>query len=184
MGKIFVTEFVSIDGVFENPHEWHFPFFNEQAQQYKAQELRDTAALLLGRVTYEGFAAAWPEMSGDEFSDTFNAMPKHVVSTTLRNPTWTNSHVVKGDLAAELGKLKEQYPRDIAIHGSGDLANSLLRQGLVDEVRLMVHPIVVGKGRRFFNDDTAIPALELADVTTYDSGVALMTYRPAKAPEA
>lgn len=179
MGKIIVTEFVSLDGVFENPHEWHFPFFQEQAQQYKMNELRATDALLLGRETYEGFAQAWPERSGDEFSDTFNSMPKHVVSTTLENPTWNNSHVVKGDLATELGALRDRYEQDIFIHGSGTLANSLLRQGLIDEVRLMVHPIVVGRGRRFFEDGTSIPALELADVTAWDGGIALMTYRPA-----
>jgi dihydrofolate reductase len=180
MGRIIVTEFVSLDGVFENPHEWHFPFFQEQAQQYKLNELRATDALLLGRETYEGFAQAWPERSGDEFSDTFNSMPKYVVSTTLENPTWANSHVVGGDLAAELGKLKDRHERDIFIHGSGHLANSLLRQGLIDEIRLMVHPIVVGKGRRFFEDETSIPALELAEVTTWDGGIALMTYRPTE----
>lgn len=183
MSKIIVTEFVSLDGVFEAPHEWHFPFFNDAAGQYKADELRATDALLLGRKTYEGFAEAWPKMSGDEFSDKFNSMPKHVVSTTLENPTWTNSHVITGDLASELAKLKDRYEQDIYIHGSGDLANSLLQQGLIDEIRLMVHPIVVGKGRRFFNDGTGIPALKLADVTTYDSGVVLLTYQPAEPPE-
>jgi dihydrofolate reductase len=180
MGKIVVTEFVSLDGVYGDPHEWHFPFFREQAQQYKMNELRATEALLLGRVTYEGFAQAWPERSGDEFSDTFNSMPKYVVSTTLENPAWTNSHVIgaNGDLAAAIGALKDRHERDIFIHGSGTLANSLLRQGLIDEVRLMVHPIVVGKGRRFFEDETRIPALNLVDATTWDGGIALMTYRP------
>ncbi len=181
MGRIIVTEFVSLDGVYEDPHEWHFPFFQEQAQQYKMNELRATDALLLGRVTYDGFAQAWPERSGDEFSDRFNNMPKYVVSTTLQNPTWTNSHVIgaNGDLAAELDAIKDRYEQDIFIHGSGTLANSLLRQGQIDEVRLMVHPVVVGKGRRFFEDETSIPSLELADVTTWDGGIALMTYRPA-----
>ena len=184
MAKIIVTEFVSLDGIFQDPHEWHFPFFNEQAQQYKMNELRATDALLLGRKTYEGFAEAWPQMSGDEFSDKFNSMPKHVISTTLENPTWTNSHVVKGDLANELGKLKEQYEQDIFIHGSGDLANSLMQQGLVDEIRLMVHPIVVGKGRKLFNEGTYIPALKLVDATTYDSGIALLTMQPTDPPAA
>ncbi len=185
MGKIIATEFVSLDGVFEDPHEWHFPSFlaDEKAIQYKADELRATDALLLGRTTYEGFAEAWPERSGDEFSDKFNSMPKHVVSTTLENPTWTNSHVVKGDLATELGKLKDQYQQDIFIHGSGHLANSLLQQGLLDEVRLMVHPIVVGKGRKFFEEDTNVPALKLVDVMTYDSGIVLLTYQPTEPPE-
>jgi len=182
VGRIIVTEFVSVDGVFEAPHEWHFPFFNAQAQQYKMDELRATDALLLGRATYEGFAEAWPQMSGDEFSDKFNTMPKHVVSTTLENPTWTNSHVVRGNLATELGKLKEQYQQDLFIHGSGNLANSLIQQGLVDEVRLMVHPVVVGKGRRFFGEGTSVAALKLASITTWESGVVLLTYQPTEPP--
>lgn len=178
MSKIVATEFLALDGVFEDPHLWHFPFFNDKAMQYKMDELRATDALLLGRKTYEGFAEAWPERSGDEFSDRFNSMPKHVVSTTLEHPEWNNSHVISGNLADELAKLKEQYQQDIFIHGSGDLANSLMQQGLVDEVRLMVHPVVVGKGRRFFNDGTTISALKLTGVTTYESGVLLLTYQP------
>jgi len=183
MARIIVTEFVSVDGVFEAPHEWHFPFFNQQAQQYKMDELRATDALLLGRTTYEGFAEAWPQMSGDEFSDKFNTMPKHVVSTTLENPTWTNSHVVRGDLATELGKLKDQYEQDIFIHGSGNLASSLIQQGLVDEVRLMVHPVVVGKGRTFFEEGTSVAALKLASITTWESGIVLLTYQPTDPPQ-
>lgn len=184
MGKVIVTEFVSLDGVFEDPHEWHFPFFldNEPAMQYKGEELKTTDALLLGRKTYEGFASAWPERSGDEFSDKFNSMPKHVVSTTLENPEWNNSHVITGDLAAELAKLKEQYQQDIYIHGSGDLANSLMQQGLIDEIRLMVHSIVVGKGRKFFDEETTIPALKLLDATPCGTGILLLTYQPESRP--
>jgi dihydrofolate reductase len=178
MSKIVVTEFVSLDGVFEDPHLWHFPFFNDAAGQYKGDELKDTAALLLGRKTYEGFADAWPKMSGDEFSDTFNSMPKHVVSTTLENAQWNNSHIISSDVAAALADLKNQYDQDIYIHGSGDLANSLIQLGLIDEIRLMVHPIVVGKGRRFFNDGTTIDALKIIDVTTFDAGVVLLTLQP------
>src|SRR5680860_975993 len=133
MGKVIVTEFVSLDGVFEDPQDWHFPFFldNEPALRYKGDELKTTDALLLGRKTYEGFAAAWPERSGDEFSDKFNSMPKHVVSTTLENPEWNNSHVIRDNVAEEVKKLKDQYEQDIYIHGSGDLANSLLQQGVL-----------------------------------------------------
>lgn len=178
MGRIIATEFVSLDSVFEDPHEWHFPFFSDAAGEYKDEELRATDALLLGRKTYEGFAASWPERSGDDFSDTFNSMPKHVVSSTLENPEWNNSHVVRGDLSIELGKLKARYTQDIYIHGSGELANSLLQQGLLDEVRLMVHPVVVGKGRKFFSDGTEVSALKLIDATTFDSGVVLLTYQP------
>lgn len=182
MGKIIVTEFVALDGVFEDPHEWHFPFFNGGPMQYKMDELRATDALLLGRKTYEGFAEAWPEQSGDEFSDRFNSMPKHVVSTTLENLEWTNSHVIKGDLPTELAKLKDQYEQGIFIHGSGDLANSLMQQKLVDEIRLMVHPVVVGKGRHFFDENTNIPALKLTALTAYDGGVTLQTYQPVEPP--
>lgn len=180
MSKIVVTEFVSLDGVFEDPHLWHFPFFNDAAGEYKDQELRATDALLLGRKTYEVFAGSWPERSGDAFSDKFNSMPKHVVSTTLESAEWNNSHIITGDLAAALADLKSQYEQDIYIHGSGDLANSLMRQGLIDEIRLMVHPIVVGKGRRFFSDGTTIDALKLVDVTTYNTGVVLLTLQPTQ----
>ncbi len=117
-------------------------------------------------------------MSGDEYSDKFNGMPKHVVSTTLENAEWNNSHIITGDLAAALADLKNQYDQDIYIHGSGDLANSLIQLGLIDEIRLMVHPIVVGKGRRFFNDGTTIDVLKLIDVTTFDAGVVLLTLQP------
>jgi dihydrofolate reductase len=182
MSRIIVSEFVSLDGVFEDPHEWHFPFFNEQARQYKMDELRAADALLLGRETYEGFAEAWPERSGDEFSEKYNAMPKYVASSTLKHPSWNNTSVLAGDLAAELAGLKDQYRQDIYVHGSGLLANSLLQQGLIDEVRLMVHPVLVGKGRRFFENGTSVAALALAGITTYESGVVLMTYRPADAP--
>jgi dihydrofolate reductase len=117
-------------------------------------------------------------MSGDEYSDKFNGMPKHVVSTTLENAEWNNSHIITGDLAAALADLKNQYDQDIYIHGSGDLANSLIQLGMIDEIRLMVHPIVVGKGRRFFNDGTTIDVLKLIDVTTFDAGVVLLTLQP------
>lgn len=179
MRKVALTEFISLDGVIEAPHEWHFPFFGEAAGQYKLDEVFATDALLLGRVTYEGFAAAWPSMTDEQgFADRFNGLPKYVVSTTLENPEWNNSHVVRGDLSIELGKLKARYTQDIYIHGSGELANSLLQQGLLDEVRLMVHPVVVGKGRKFFSDGTEVSALKLIDATTFDSGVVLLTYQP------
>lgn len=180
MSKVIVTEFVSLDGVFEDPQVWHFPFFlnNEAAMQYKGDELKVTDALLLGRKTYELFAGAWPERSGDEYSDKFNSMPKHVVSNTLTNPEWNNTHVISGDIAGAITELKDQYEQDIYIHGSGDLANSLMQQGLIDEIRLMVHSIVVGKGRRFFSEDTSIDALKLVDATPCDTGILLLTYQP------
>ncbi|MDQ3657779.1 MAG: dihydrofolate reductase family protein [Chloroflexota bacterium] len=183
MRKIALTEFISLDGVIEAPHEWHFQFSGEDAGQYKLDELFATDALLLGRVTYEGFASAWPEMTDEQgFADRFNSIPKYVVSTTLENPEWNNSHVIRGNLAEEIGKLKRESGQDIVIHGSGKLANSLMAEGLIDEYRLMVHPVVVGKGQRLFEDGTALAALDLVDSRPLSNGVILLTYVPTDPP--
>ncbi len=185
MRKVALTEFISLDGVIEAPHEWHFPFFGEDAGQYKLEEVFATDALLLGRVTYEGFASAWPSMTDEQgFADRFNGLPKYVVSTTLQNPEWNNSHVIRGNLAGELGKLKREPGQDIVIHGSGKLANSLMAEGLIDEYRLLVHPVVVGKGQRLFEDGTSLAALDLVDSRPLGNGVILLTYVPADPPEA
>jgi len=137
-------------------------------------------ALLLGRVTYEGFAEAWPQRSGDEFSDKFNSMPKYVVSSTLENPEWTNSTVIGGDLGEDVSKLKEQYDKDIVVHGSGQLARGLLDEGLVDEVRLMVFPVVLGSGKRLF-DGVGTHGLNLTDSETVGpDGVIVLSYAPAE----
>jgi len=185
MRKVALTEFISLDGVIEAPHEWHFPFFGDAAGQYKHDELFATDALLLGRVTYEGFAAAWPSIEDEDgFADRFNSIPKYVVSTTLENPEWNNSHVIRGNLADEIGKLKQESGLDIVIHGSGKLANSLMAENLIDEYRLMVHPVVVGKGQRLFEDGTSLPALALADSRPLSNGVILLTYVPTDPPAA
>ncbi len=185
MRKIALTEFISLDGVIEAPHEWHFPFFGDDAGKYKLDEVFTTDALLLGRVTYEGFAAAWPSMTDEQgFADRFNSMPKYVVSTTLQNPEWNNSHVIRGNLAEEIGKLKQEAGQDIAIHGSGKLANSLMAEGLIDEYRLMVHPVVVGKGQRLFENGTSLAALDLVDSRPLSNGVILLTYVPTDPPDA
>ena len=152
MGKIVVTEFVSLDGVMEDPGGaegfkyggWTFEIERgAEGDGFKLDETMTTDALLLGRVTYEGFAAAWPSREG-EFADKFNSMPKYVVSSTLTDPEWTNSTVLDGDLAEEVGALKERYDGDIVVHGSRRLAQALLEQDLVDELRLMVFPVVLG----------------------------------------
>lgn len=183
MRKVALTEFISLDGVIEAPHEWHFLFAGDDAGQYKQDELFATDALLLGRVTYDGFAAAWPSMTDETgFADRFNSIPKYVVSTTLQNPEWNNSHVIRGNLAEEIGKLKQEPGQDIVIHGSGKLANSLMAEGLIDEYRLMVHPVVVGKGQRLFEDGTALAALDLVDSRPLSNGVILLTYVPAEPP--
>jgi dihydrofolate reductase len=184
MRKVAITEFISLDGVIEAPHEWHFPFFGDDAGKYKLDEVFATDALLLGRVTYEGFAAAWPSMTDEDgFADRFNSIPKYVVSTTLENPEWNNSRVIRDNLAEEIGKLKREPGQDIVIHGSGKLANSLMAEGLIDEYRLMVHPVVVGKGQRLFNGGTSLAALDLVDSRPLSKGVIVLTYVPAPLPE-
>jgi dihydrofolate reductase len=195
MRKIFVTEFISVDGVIQDPHEWHFPYFGDDAGNFKETELVGTGALLLGRVTYEGFAEAWPgrgeDMTGKpeptdptsetHFTDRFNWLPKYVVSDSLTEAeaTWHNSHILRGDgLVEALDALKREDGKDIAIHGSGRLVNSLMGSGVIDEYRLMVHPIVVGKGQRLFPDGVGNLGLRLEDVTPYSKGVVVLTYAP------
>src|ERR671919_1442069 len=158
VGRIVVTEFVSLDGVVEDPGGsegfkyggWSFEFSRgEEGDRFKLDETTGSEALLLGRRTYEGFAAAWPERDGD-FADKFNTMPKYVVSSTLRDPEWTNSTVLSGDVVDEITKLKKEQDGDIVVHGSAQLVQSLIENDLVDELRLMVFPVVLGTGKRLF----------------------------------
>jgi len=191
MRKLIVSEFVSVDGVMEAPggekgyqHTgWVFSFPQDEGQgKYKLDEVMGAEALLLGRVTYEGFSAAWPKRGGDGgFADKMNSMPKYVVSTTLDELEW-NSTLIKGDVAAEITKLKEGDGGPILVAGSRTLVHTLYEHDLVDEYRLMVFPIVLGSGRRLFPDDAADKAmLTLVDSTTFDSGVAVHTYHPVRA---
>src|SRR5262245_38209872 len=187
MGNVIVTEFVSVDGVFEDPGGsenfehggWSFEFNRcHDGDKFKLDETMDSDALLLGRVTYEGFADSWPNRSGDPFSEKFNSMPKYVVSSTIQNPEWNNSTVISADLPQEVSKLKGQYDKDIAVHGSGQLSRALLDEGLVDEVRLMVFPVVLGEGKRFF-DGVDMRAFELAESKTVGpDGVIVLVYKP------
>jgi dihydrofolate reductase len=187
MGKIVVTEFVSLDGVMEDPGGsenfkyggWSFEIERgPEGNQFKLDETMASDALLLGRVTYEGFAKAWPSREG-EFADKFNTMPKYVVSSTLDNPEWTNSTVLKGDLPDEVTKLKEQYDRDIVVHGSAQLVQSLLEQDLVDELRLMVYPVVLGAGKRIFGETSDKKTLRLASSKVVGDGVTILVYERA-----
>jgi dihydrofolate reductase len=184
MGKIVVTEFVSLDGVMEDPGGaedfkyggWTFEIPRGDAgDEFKLDETMASDALLLGRVTYEGFAAAWPSREG-EFADKFNNMPKYVVSSKLDKADWNNSTVVKGDLSEEVSKLKEQYDGDIVVHGSAQLAQTLLEQDLVDELRLMVFPVVLGTGKRLFGETSDKKPLQLVDSKTVGDGVAILVY--------
>ena len=184
MGSIVVTEFVSLDGVMEDPggseeYEhggWTFEIDRGEGDQFKMDETTASDALLLGRVTYEGFAAAWPSREGG-FADKFNSMPKFVVSSTLENPEWNNTTVLRGDLAEEVGKLRERFDGDVVVHGSGQLAQSLLEQDLVDELRLMVFPVVLGKGKRLFAESGGKKPLRLVESRTVGDGVAILVYR-------
>jgi dihydrofolate reductase len=184
MGRIVVTEFISLDGVIEAPGGgedyqyggWTFEIDRgDEGNQFKLDETMGSAALLLGRRTYEGFAAAWPERDG-EFADKFNTMPKYVVSSTLRDPEWTNSTVLSGDLVAELTKLKKEQDGDIVVHGSAQLVQSLVENDLVDELRLMVFPVVLGTGKRLFGETTGKKRLQLSSSTVVGDGVAVQVY--------
>jgi dihydrofolate reductase len=188
MGRIVVTEFVSLDGVMEDPGGsesfkhggWSFAFSRgDEGDKFKLDETRASDALLLGRATYEGFAAAWPSREG-EFADLFNSMPKYVVSSTLQDPAWSNSTVLTGDLSEEVAKLKREHDGDIVVHGSAQLAQELIEDDLVDEVRLMVFPVVLGSGKRLFGDTSDKKALRLVDSKVVGDGVAILTYEPAR----
>ena len=188
MGRIVVTEFVSLDGVIEDPGGsegfehggWTFEINRgEEGDKFKLDEALEAEALLLGRVTYEGFAEAWPSRSG-EFADKFNGMPKYVVSSTLTEPEWSNSTVIAGDLADAIAKLKEELSGDVVVHGSAQLAQGLLERDLVDELRLMVFPVVLGKGKRLFGETSGKLPLRLADSRVVGAGVAILTYEAAR----
>jgi len=187
MGRIVVTEFVSLDGVVEDPGGsenfkyggWSFEFSRgDEGDAFKLDETLAADAQLLGRVTYEGFAAAWPSREG-EFADKFNSMPKYVVSRTLTDPEWTNTAVLAGDLTESVAMLKERHDGDIVVHGSVSVAQALIENNLVDELRLMVFPVILGQGKRLFGDTSDKKALRLAESKTVGDGVTILVYRPA-----
>jgi dihydrofolate reductase len=187
MGRIVVTEFVSLDGVMEDPGGaedfeyggWSFEFDRgDEGDKFKLDEALESEALLLGRVTYEGFADAWPSRDG-EFADKFNSMPNYVISSTLEDPGWNNSTVISGDLAEEVSKLKQELDGEIVVHGSAQLVQALLDRDLVDELRLMVFPVVLGTGKRLFGETSDKKALRLADSKTVGDGVSILVYERA-----
>ncbi|MFG1608468.1 dihydrofolate reductase family protein [Actinoplanes sp. NPDC049265] len=177
MGKIFAVEYVTLDGVFEEP-SWSGPYFNDELQDWQFQNTMAADIQLLGRVTYEGFKEAWPAMeeATGEFGRKFNAMPKQVATTTLTEPEWQASFI-QGDVAEAVRGLKEQHD-NIVINGSGALLNYLTKHNLVDEYRIMVYPVVVGAGRKLWDEGTKV-ALSLAHSWTTKTGVAVLTYVPA-----
>ena len=187
MGRIVVTEFVSLDGVIEDPGGaedfkyggWSFEISRgDEGDRFKLDEALNADALLLGRRTYEGFAEAWPSREG-EFADKFNSMPKYVVSSTLDEPEWENSTVLRGDLAEEVAQAKARHDGDVVVHGSAQLAQALIEHDLVDELRLMVFPVVLGTGKRLFGDPGEKKTLRLVDSKVVGDGVAILTYAPA-----
>ncbi|HET9457485.1 MAG TPA: dihydrofolate reductase family protein [Candidatus Limnocylindrales bacterium] len=178
MRKIAAGLFISLDGVVEAPEQWHFPYFDDEMGAIVGAQQAESDTMLLGRRTYEEFAAYWPN-SDDELAAVMNGTPKLVASTTLTEPTWENTTVIGGDVSARLAELKRAPGRTISIVGSGTLVRSLLRDGLVDELRLLVHPIVVGAGKRLFPDGTDRVPLRLLDSRTLSTGVLALTYGPA-----
>jgi dihydrofolate reductase len=187
VGRIVVTEFMSLDGVIEDPGGaedfkhggWSFEISRgDEGDKFKLDETMSADALLLGRVTYEGFAKAWPSREG-EFADKFNTMPKYVVSSTLEEPEWSNSTVLKGDVAEEVEKLRREQDGDIVVHGSAQLVQALIEKDLVDELRLMFFPFVLGSGKRLFGETSDKQTLRLVDSKTVGDGVTILTYTPA-----
>jgi dihydrofolate reductase len=191
MGKLIVTEFITLDGVIEDPGGsenldrggWAFQFERgEEGDKFKLDETLDAQVQLLGRVTYEGFAAAWPSRTDEVgFADKMNTMPKYVVSSTLKDLTWDNSTLIAGDVAGEVAKLKEQVAGDILVHGSATLVQSLVEHDLVDELRLMVFPTVLGGGKRLFGESGSAKAFRLIEARPVGGdGVVILTYEPAR----
>ncbi len=187
MGRIVVTEFVSLDGVMEAPgggegfkyEGWSFEVERgDEGNRFKLDETMESEALLLGRRTYEGFAAAWPSRK-DEFADKFNNIPKYVVSSTLEAPEWNNTTVLEGDVAEEVSKLRNEQDGDIVVHGSAQLVQALVENDLVDELRLMVFPVVLGTGKRLFGDTSDKKRLKLTDSKAVGDGVAILVYERA-----
>jgi dihydrofolate reductase len=188
MRKIIVSEFVSLDGVVEDPGGsekskhggWTWGYWNDEIGKFKLDEILATGALLLGRVTYQGFAAAWPSMKDEQgFADRMNNLPKHVVSTTLERLDWNNSRQIKGNIAEEVSKLKQQPGQDILIFGSGELVRELMQRDLIDEYRLLVYPVVLGGGKHLFGDEIN-KTLKLVETKPFSSGVVLLRYHRAE----
>ncbi len=187
MGRIVVTEYISVDGVVEAPSGtepfervgWTDDFSRgPEGDKFKVEETMSCDALLLGRGTYDGFAPVWPHVEG-EFADKFNSMPKYVISSTLEDPVWNNTRVLRGDIPEEARKLTQQYQRDIVVHGSPQLAQTLIEHDLVGELRLMVYPVIVGAGKRLFTKTTAKKNLRLVETKTFNDGIHVLIYRPA-----
>jgi class 3 adenylate cyclase len=188
MRRLIASEFVTLDGVMEAPghdqhadgkNAWALRYAGDDQQRYKSEELSEAGAILLGRVTYEIFAAFWPTAPNDEgFAERMNSIPKYVVSKSLRTAGWQNSVIIGGNPAEKIAELKQQSGGDVLLLGSADLLNSLIKHDVIDEYRLMVFPVVLGSGKRLFRAATDITHLQLVDARTFASGVTVLSYRP------
>ncbi len=188
MRKVVVLEYVSLDGVMEDPGGaeqfehggWTIPYWNDEIAKFQSDGLFASDALLLGRATYQEFAKAWPSMTDEAgFADRMNSLPKYVVSTTLEAVEWNNSRLIKGNVAEEVARLKQQPGQDILIYGSGELIHTLMQHDLIDEYRLLVYPVVLGSGKRLFRDGSTT-TLKLVETQMFSSGVVALTYQPAQ----
>lgn len=190
MRKVIVSEFVTVDGVFEDPGGsegtphggWSFQFNGEDSGKYKYDELFASDALLLGRVTYQGFAKAWPEVKDEMgFADRMNSLPKYVVSTTVNQDQlkWNNSRLIRGNVADEVARLKQAPGQDLLVGGSGTLVRALMQNDLVDELRLMIHPVILGSGKRLFEGKLDPKVMKLVETRPFSSGIVVLVYRPA-----
>jgi dihydrofolate reductase len=189
MRRVVAAEYVTIDGVMQDPGGaegferggWSNPYWNDELANYQSDQLFTSDALLLGRKTFTGFVAAWPgrEETEGEFAVRMNSLPKFVVSRSLGEPLEWNGTLLKGDVAEDVGKLKQEPGQDILLYGSGQLVNSLMAHNLIDVYRLMVHPVVLGAGKPLFEDGATMTSLKLIDSRTTDTGVVMLTYEPA-----
>jgi len=182
MRKVVAAEFLSLDGVMESPEKWHFAYFDDEMGQAVGEGFEASDALLMGRVLYEEWAAFWPQQDPEEnpVAARMNSVSKYVVSTTLEEPLqWNNASLIGENVAEEISELKRLPGKDIVISGSGALVRSLLEYGLIDELKLMVHPVIVGSGKRLFEEGGTQTALELVDSKTFSTGVVYLTYGPA-----
>jgi dihydrofolate reductase len=180
--KLIAYEYLTLDGVMEAPEKWQFPYLSDDFTEFNKAQILSFDASLLGRVTYEIFASYWPSQTNNEFglADKINSAPKFVVSSTLEKPEWNNTTLIKENATEEINRLKQQDGGDIGIIGSAALVQSLMQTDLIDEYRLLVHPIVVGSGKRLFKEETEATSLNRVETKVFDSGVVLICYQPAR----
>lgn len=180
MRKLLISSQVSMDMVIDSPQNFVFDYVNDEFFTYAREQLFESDALIMGRITYEAFAKAWSERDGaDEFADRMNSLPKHVASRTLKEPLTWNANLIKGDVVKEVAKLKEQNGKNILQYGSGELTHTLLEHGLIDEFRLMVFPVAMGTGQRPFENIQKVP-MKLLETKTFNTGVVILHYQPVK----